>query len=219
MTWAVFAQNLVNGLSLGSLYALVAIGYTMVYGILRLINFAHSNIFMLGAYMLFYADLMFRLPWWLSFVIAVIVTAIMGVIVERAAYRPLRQAPRISALISAIGVAYFIENLGLVVFGGRPKPFPVPAFFSKSYQLGSVYMANIAWVVPLLSGILLFGLMVLVYRTKVGLAMRAISHDMETSSLMSVDVDRIVAITFGVGSALAAAGGIMWGLKTRRSTR
>ncbi|MGB4338074.1 MAG: branched-chain amino acid ABC transporter permease [Bacillota bacterium] len=213
MTWAVFAQNLVNGLSLGSLYALVAIGYTMVYGILRLINFAHSNIFMLGAYMLFYADLMFRLPWWLSFVIAVIVTAIMGVIVERAAYRPLRQAPRISALISAIGVAYFIENLGLVVFGGRPKPFPVPAFFSKSYQLGSVYMANIAWVVPLLSGILLFGLMVLVYRTKVGLAMRAISHDMETSSLMSVDVDRIVAITFGVGSALAAAGGIMWGLK------
>jgi|CZCB01.1.fsa_nt_gi branched-chain amino acid transport system permease protein len=213
LTWAVFAQNLVNGLSLGSLYALVAIGYTMVYGILRLINFAHSNIFMLGAYMLFYADLMFRLPWWLSFVIAVIVTAIMGVIVERAAYRPLRQAPRISALISAIGVAYFIENLGLVVFGGRPKPFPVPAFFSKSYQLGSVYMANIAWVVPLLSGILLFGLMVLVYRTKVGLAMRAISHDMETSSLMSVDVDRIVAITFGVGSALAAAGGIMWGLK------
>ena len=213
LTWAVFAQNLVNGLSLGSLYALVAIGYTMVYGILRLINFAHSNIFMLGAYMLFYADLMFRLPWWLSFVIAVIVTAIMGVIVERAAYRPLRQAPRISALISAIGVAYFIENLGLVVFGGRPKPFPVPAFFSKSYQLGSVYMANIAWVVPLLSGILLFGLMVLVYRTKVGLAMRAISHNMETSSLMSVDVDRIVAITFGVGSALAAAGGIMWGLK------
>ncbi len=213
MTWAVFAQNLVNGVSLGSLYALVAIGYTMVYGILRLINFAHSDVFMLGAYMLFYVDLMFRLPWWLTFVAAAALTGVVGIAIERMAYRPLRGAPRISSLISAIGISFFMQNLGLVVFGGRPKPFPVPPFFSQSYVVGSVYMANISWVVPVFSGLLMLGLTMLVYRTRVGLAMRAISHDMEASSLMSVDVDRIVAITFGVGSALAAAGGIMWALK------
>ncbi|OPZ63436.1 MAG: High-affinity branched-chain amino acid transport system permease protein LivH [Firmicutes bacterium ADurb.Bin506] len=213
MTWAVFAQNIVNGISLGSLYALVAIGYTMVYGILRLINFAHSDVFMLGAYMLFYIDFMFRLPWWLTFVLAAVLTGVLGITIERVAYRPLRQAPRISSLISAIGISFFIQNLGLVVFGGRPKPFPVPQFFSQSYMVGSVYMANISWVVPVFSGLLMLGLTMLVYRTKVGLAMRAISHDMDTSSLMSVNVDGIIAITFGVGSALAAAGGIMWALK------
>ena len=213
MTWAVFAQNLVNGVSLGSLYTLVAIGYTMVYGILRLINFAHSDVFMLGAYMLFYVDLMFRLPWWLTFVAAAALTGVVGIAIERMAYRPLRGAPRISSLISAIGISFFMQNLGLVVFGGRPKPFPVPPFFSQSYVVGSVYMTNISWVVPVFSGLLMLGLTMLVYRTRVGLAMRAISHDMEASSLMSVDVDRIVAITFGVGSALAAAGGIMWALK------
>ncbi len=213
LTWAVFAQNIVNGISLGSLYALVAIGYTMVYGILRLINFAHSDVFMLGAYMLFYIDFMFRLPWWLTFVLAAVLTGVLGITIERVAYRPLRQAPRISSLISAIGISFFIQNLGLVVFGGRPKPFPVPQFFSQSYMVGSVYMANISWVVPVFSGLLMLGLTMLVYRTKVGLAMRAISHDMDTSSLMSVNVDGIIAITFGVGSALAAAGGIMWALK------
>ncbi|MEA4882454.1 MAG: branched-chain amino acid ABC transporter permease [Clostridia bacterium] len=213
MTWAIFVQNLVNGLSLGSLYALVAIGYTMVYGILRLINFAHSDIFMLGAYALFYLKLIFVLPWWAAFLLAIVITATFGIMVERAAYRPLRSAPRISALISAIGVSFFIENLGIVVFGGRPKPFQVPPFFGDSYAVGSVYLQNISWVVPVMSIALLMGLMAMVYRTRAGLAMRAISHDMETSGLMAIDVNKTVSLTFGVGSALAAAGGIMWALK------
>ncbi|MDI6637971.1 MAG: branched-chain amino acid ABC transporter permease [Bacillota bacterium] len=213
MTWVVFLQNVANGLSLGSLYALVAIGYTMVYGILRLINFAHGDIFMLGAYALFYLVLVFTLPWWLSFIIAIVITAIMGVLVERAAYRPLRNAPRISALISAIGVSFFLENVGLVVFGGRPKPFAVPQFFTQDYSIGAVRIMNLTWVIPVLSMALLLGLMYLVYRTKAGLAMRAISHDMETSRLMAIDVNRTISLTFAVGSALAAAGGIMWALK------
>ncbi|HHY33293.1 MAG TPA: branched-chain amino acid ABC transporter permease [Firmicutes bacterium] len=213
MTWVVFLQNVANGLSLGSLYALVAIGYTMVYGILRLINFAHGDIFMLGAYALFYLVLVFTLPWWVSFAAAIVITAIMGVLVERAAYRPLRNAPRISALISAIGVSFFLENVGLVVFGGRPKPFAVPQFFTQDHSIGAVRVMNLTWVIPLLSMVLLLGLMYLVYRTKAGLAMRAISYDMETSRLMAIDVNKTISLTFAVGSALAAAGGIMWALK------
>lgn len=126
MTLDIFLQNLVNGLSLGGLYALIAIGYTMVYGILRLINFAHGEIFMLGTYFLYYGVLIFSLPWWLSFIVAIILTALTGILTERVAYRPLRKAPRIFILISAIGVSFLLQNLGIVVFSGVPKAFTRP---------------------------------------------------------------------------------------------
>ena len=121
MSFETFIQHLINGISVGSLYALIAIGYTMVYGILRLINFAHGDIFMLGTYIAFYAMTSFMLPWWASFLIAIVLTCVFGILLERAAYRPLRNSPKISVMISAIGASFLIENLAIVLFGGRDR--------------------------------------------------------------------------------------------------
>jgi branched-chain amino acid transport system permease protein len=213
MTWAMFVQHSLNGLTLGSLYALIAIGYTMVYGILRLINFAHSEIFMLGAYFVFWGITLFYLPWALAMVAAVIVTASVGILVDRVAYRPLRDAPRISALISAIGVSFFLQNVTIVVFGALPRQVYRPGWLEDPILLGDVRLLPLTLFVPALSLLLMLGLVWIVYKTKTGLGMRAISKDIETSYIMGVPVNRIISITFGIGSALAAASGIMWALR------
>ncbi|HHV62730.1 MAG TPA: branched-chain amino acid ABC transporter permease [Firmicutes bacterium] len=208
-----FIQQLLNGISLGSLYALIAIGYTMVYGILRLINFAHGDVFMLGTYFAFYLVMIFMLPWWLSATLAIALSAIVGMLIDRVAYRPLRSAPRISALITAVGVSFFLENAGIVVLGARPKGFPRPEFMSHTYNLGGAYITGVSIWVPVISVILLLVLFYVIYRTKIGMAMRAVATDMETTRLMGVDLDRVISYTFAIGSALAAAGGIMWACK------
>jgi branched-chain amino acid transport system permease protein len=213
MTWAMFVQHTLNGLTLGSLYALIAIGYTMVYGILRLINFAHSEIFMLGAYFVFWGITLFYLPWALAMVGAVIVTASVGILVDRVAYRPLRDAPRISALISAIGVSFFLQNVTIVVFGALPRQVYRPGWLEDPILMGDVRLLPLTLFVPALSLLLMLGLVWIVYKTKTGLGMRAISKDIETSYIMGVPVNRIISITFGIGSALAAASGIMWALR------
>jgi len=213
MTWAMFVQHSLNGLTLGSLYALIAIGYTMVYGILRLINFAHSEIFMLGAYFVFWGITLFYLPWALAMVAAVIVTASVGILVDRVAYRPLRDAPRISALISAIGVSFFLQNVTIVVFGALPRHVYRPGWLEDPILMGDVRLLPLTLFVPALSLLLMLGLVWIVYKTKTGLGMRAISKDIETSYIMGVPVNRIISITFGIGSALAAASGIMWALR------
>src|SRR5690554_862596 len=141
-----FLQHLVNGISLGSLYALLAIGYTLVYGILRLINFAHGDIFMISTYAGFYLMSSAILPWWIAFLLAIILTCILGILVEKAAYRPLRDAPRISLLISSIGMSYLIENLAIVFFGGRPKTFPIPAIFDRIITIGSVKIPTLSFI-------------------------------------------------------------------------
>src|SRR5690606_10686239 len=135
MDFQTFVQQFFNGVSLGSLYALIAIGYTMVYGILRLINFAHGDVFMVGAYIFFYVVGLFALPWYLSLIIAMILTAMVGMLIDRAAYRPVRDAPRISALITAVGVAFLLENGAIVVLGARPKAFPRPEVMREVYQI------------------------------------------------------------------------------------
>ncbi|MBL7060574.1 MAG: branched-chain amino acid ABC transporter permease [Actinobacteria bacterium] len=208
-----FLQNLANGLSLGSLYALIAIGYTMVYGILRLINFAHGEVFMLATYFLYYGFLIFNLPWWASVIIAIALTAITGMLSERIAYRPLRNAPRISVLISAIGVSFFLQNLAIVLFTGIPKSFHRPTFFKRIFQFGEIRIQSTLFASVIVSAIFLTILIYVVYRTKTGLAMRSISTDIETSRLMAVDVDKTISITFAIGSALAAVGGILWALR------
>ncbi|MGB3366490.1 MAG: branched-chain amino acid ABC transporter permease [Acidaminobacteraceae bacterium] len=213
MTLELFMQHLMNALSLGSLYALLAIGYTMVYGILRLINFAHGDIFMFGAYMAYYAITSFLLPWWLSFILAIILTVVFGVLIEKAAYRPLRNSPKISIMISAIGASFLIENLAIVIFGGRPKTFPVPDMFSNVTLFGSVSIVNIAFYTPVVTFVLLAVLLFIVNKTRTGMAMRAVSKDYEASRLMGIDVNRIISFTFAIGSGLAAIGGIMWGMK------
>lgn len=211
-----FLQQFVNALSLGSLYALIAIGYTMVYGILRLINFAHGDIFMIGGYLAFYAISTFFLPPWIAFALAIALTTLFGVGLERLAYRPLRDSPRISIMISAIGASFLIENLAIVLFDARPKAFPVSEFFARNFVVGGVHVASVSLVIPLVTAVILAVLLWIVHRTRVGMAMRAVSTDIEAARLMAIDVNRIVAITFAIGSALAAIGGIMWALKYPR---
>lgn len=213
MDFALFMQHLANGISLGSLYALIAIGYTMVYGILRLINFAHGDIVMVGAYVAFYGVAMFLLPWWLSFPLAIIVTILLGVVIERVAYKPLRDVPRFQLFTSAVAVSFLLENLGIVVFGGRPKAFPRPPFMDQTFAIGNVRIVSYTPII-IISALVLFGLLTLfIHRTKVGMAMRALSKDIETTGLMGVDTDRIIMLAFGIGSALAAAGGLLWAIK------
>ena len=211
-----FIQQLLNGLTIGSTYALIAIGYTMVYGILRLINFAHGDVFMIGGYLAFYAVTTFMMPWWIAIIVAIGLTTIFGVGLERVAYRPLRDSPRISIMISAIGASFLIENLAIVLFDARPKAFPVPDFFASTFVLGDVHVSTVSVVIPIVTAIILGLLLWVVYRTKTGMAMRAVSTDIDAARLMAIDVNRIVAFTFAVGSALAAIGGIMWALKYPR---
>mgnify|MGYP005855246173 CR=1 FL=1 len=213
MNLAMYIQHMLNSVTLGSLYALIALGYTMVYGILRLINFAHSEIFMLGAYFVFWGVTLFSLPWPLAMLLSVVFTAGLGIMVDRIAYRPLRDAPRISALISAIGVSFFLQNVAIVFFQAIPRAVYRPAWLENPIILGEVRLLPLTLFVPALSLLLMLGLVYIVYRTKTGLGMRAISKDIETSYLMGVPVNRIIAITFGIGSALAAASGIMWALR------
>lgn len=216
MTFELFLQHFANGISLGSLYALIAIGYTMVYGILRLINFAHGDIFMLSTYIVIYGILIFNLHWTVAFLLSIIITGLIGVLIEKAAYKPLRNAPRISLLISAIGISFFIQNLGLVVFTGRPKTFPRPEIFSAMNDFGGIKIMNLTFIIPAVAIFFLSLLMYLVAKTKLGMAMRAVSKDFETSGLMGIDVNRVISYTFLIGSLLAAVGGIMYGLKFPR---
>ncbi len=214
MSLPLFIQHFFNALTLGSLYALIAIGYTMVYGILRLINFAHGDIFMLGAYFVFWAIALFKLPWVMAVIVAILGASLCGVLVDRVAYKPLREAPRISALISSIGVSFFIQNLSIVVFTGIPRAVYRPPWLVKVMVLeNGVRILPLTIIVPVISFILMLILLYIVFRTRQGLAMRAISKDIETTRLMGVSVNRIIALTFGIGSALAAASGIMWALR------
>ena len=213
MNLATFIQHFLNSLTLGSLYALIAIGYTMVYGILRLINFAHSEIFMLGAYLVFWGITLFHMPWPVAMVASIILVAGIGILVDRIAYRPLRDAPRISALISAIGVSFFLQNVAIVFFQAIPRQVYRPAWLENPMLWGDVRVLPLTLFVPLLSLFLMLALVYIVYHTKAGLGMRAISKDIETSYLMGVSVNKVIALTFGIGSALAAASGIMWALR------
>lgn len=213
MTGAVFGQQLLNGISLGSLYALLAIGYTMVYGILRLINFAHGDFLMVAAYLGIFGLSLFSLPWPWAFVAAITLTGLMGALLERGAYRPLRRAPRLSLLISAIGASFLLENLALVLIGGRPLPFPIPAALAGSLVVGSLYIPRLSLYIPAITMLLLAGLFVLVYATRVGIALRALAFDWETTQLLGINVNRLISLTFVLGSALAGVGGLLWAMK------
>lgn len=215
MTVEVFLQQLGNGLLLGSLFALIAIGYTMVYGILRLINFAHGDIFMFAMYLAFFSIIIFNISWYLSLLIVIALTALMGMLTERLSYRPLRSkgAPRISLLISSIGASYLMQNLATVLFTGKPKRFPEIPFFTDVVVIGPVRLQRLAFIVPIVTLLLLFGLLYLVNNTKMGMAMRAVSKDTDTAQLMGINIHKTISYTFCIGSALAAVGAILWGMK------
>jgi branched-chain amino acid transport system permease protein len=206
-------QQIVFGLTLGCLYSLIAIGYTMVYGVIRLINFAHGDLLMVASYIAFFGIVMFHLPWPVVILISVALTGLLGILIDRGAYKPLRRSPRISALITAIGVSFLLENLGLVLIGGRPKTFPPLPFVENFVRVGEVRIPILSLWILLITAMLLVLVILVVHRTKIGMAMRALSRDMETVRLMGVDADRVISFTFVLGSALAAAGGIMWCMK------
>jgi branched-chain amino acid transport system permease protein len=206
-------QQVMFGLTLGCLYSLLAIGYTMVYGVLRLINFAHGDLLMVSAYIAFFGVFAFELPWPVSCAIAVVLTGSLGVLIDLGAYRPIRNSPRISALITAIGVSFLLENLALVVLGGRPKTFPVPPFLDQTFILHEVQIPALSLLIFGITAVLLMTVMYIVGRTRIGMAMRALSRDIETVRLMGIDANRVISFTFMLGSSLAAAGGIMWCMK------
>jgi branched-chain amino acid transport system permease protein len=213
MTFEIFMQQLANGISIGSLYALIAIGYTMVYGILRLINFAHGDIFMMAAYFMVFSMVNFGLPWYVSTVIVIAATILLGVIIEKVAYRPLRNAPRMSIMISAIGVSFLLENLATYLFTGVPKGFPDISLLTRAISFGNVSLSVVTVITPVITIILLYVVLFITNKTKIGMAMRAASKDFETARLMGININRVISTTFVIGSGLAAIGAILWGSK------
>lgn len=213
MTAVSLAQHLANGISLGSLYALIAIGYTMVYGILLMINFAHGDIVMMACYFAFFGISVFHIPWYITFFGVIVATALLGVLIERTAYRPLREAPKNSVLISAIGASFLLENLANYLFSGRPMRFPDIPVLSQNVAFGEIQIQAICLVIPLITMLSLYGLLYIVNKTKIGMAMRAVSKDYEIARVMGVDIDKVISMTFIIGSALAAIGAFMWGVR------
>jgi branched-chain amino acid transport system permease protein len=217
-------QQIVNGLSLGSIYALIALGYTMVYGILKLINFAHGEVFMMGAYAGYYTAGALGVqtyeasgagfPLLLALVVlacAMLASALLGVSIEALAYRPVRSAPRLTPLITAIGVSLFLQNAAMLLF--TPNPRRYPAILSEvRFEVGGVILTNIKVAIFIVAMLLMAGLYLLVNRTWTGRAMRALSMNIDAARLMGIDVNQTIRATFAIGSSLAAAGGILYGL-------
>jgi branched-chain amino acid transport system permease protein len=216
----ILAQNVLNALQLGSVYALIALGYTMVYGILTMINFAHGDIFMVGSYLavagaVLLLGLPLHLPMFLVFTgalaFSMVLTAVLGVIIERLAYRPLRAAPRVSAVITALGVGLFLENFTLGILGPEPQRFPTLIAMTP-WQVAGLTITPLQVLIILLAALLMIALDLLVRRTLLGMAMRAIAYNRPIVPLMGVPVDRVISLTFAIGSGIAAAGGLMYGL-------
>ena len=204
----VFISTLLFGISVGGQYALIAIGYTMVYGILRLINFAHGDVFMVAGLLGIYLSASF--PLYIALPLVVILTVALGFCIERVAYKPLRSAPRMSVMISAIGVSYLLQNTATYVTGGQPMIYPSLPFLSDTITVAGT---SIKWVViltPFLVVALVILLTQLINRTKVGMAMRAVAKDFETSQLMGIKINSVISITFIIGSALAAIGSMLY---------
>ena len=206
-----FLQQLINGLSLGSIYALIALGYTMVYGIIKLINFAHGDIYMLGAYVGFLTTTYLGFSFLPALFAAMVICAVLGVVIERVAYRPLRNATRIAALITAIGVSYFLEATTQKVLGTGVKTFP-DVLANTTFTIGGVQISNQQVLIFIITIVLMVVLQFIVRKTKIGRAMRAVSVDSDSAKLMGINVDATISVTFAIGSALAGAAGVLVGL-------
>ena len=204
-------QQLVNGLSLGSIYALIALGYTMVYGIIKLINFAHGDVMMVGAYSGWFAITVLHMPFLPALLFSMASCALLGVVIERIAYKPLRNASRIAALITAIGVSLFLEYGGMLLVTAQVRTYP-PVFPETMYIVGGVYFKYGDIVMLVTSVVLMALLQITVQYTKVGKAMRAVSYDKDAALLMGINTNNIISITFAIGSALAAAAGVLMGV-------
>lgn len=205
-----YVQLLLSGIAVGSLYALIAIGYTMVYGILRLINFAHGDMFMMAGFFLIYIAAVPHMPIWAALILTVLLTVLLGFMIERCAYKPLRSAPRMSVMISAIGVSYLLQNFATYFTGGLAQAYPEIPLISKKITIFGVTTKLITVITPILTIVLVLALVALIKFTKIGMAMRAVSKDFETSQLMGIKINNVISMTFIIGSFLAAIGSIMY---------
>lgn len=215
-----FLQHLVNGISLGSIYALIALGYTMVYGILQMINFAHSDVYMVGAFAAYYAAKWLGIenqPGLMTLatllLVSMVVCSLLGLTIERLAYRPLRKAPKLNILITAIGVSLFLEYTGQIVFGADPKVFPDVVQDTVLTSFGGVDLKTSDVTVLIVSLLAMLGLRFLIQKTKTGRAMRAVSQNAGVAAMLGVNTDRIISLTFVVGSSLAGVGSVLVGMK------
>ena len=209
-------QQLVNGITLGGVYALIAVGYTMVYGVIQLINFAHGEIYMLGGFLAYTLVAVLGMPFFPAFILTLLICALLGIILDFVAYRPLRKAPRLAALITAIGMSIFLQNMAMLVWGSQIKSYPrdiLPLFFSESaITFGDV---SLSWLQLFILAITLTSMIILhltIHKTRIGMAMRAISQDKTASALMGIGVNRVISFTFAIGSAMGGMAGILVGL-------
>ena len=202
-------EQLINGLRTGSIYALIALGYTMVYGIAKMINFAHGDIIMVGAYALYVAVALLHLPVVPALIFTCVICAVLGVIIEKIAYKPLRNAPRLAVLITAIGVSYFLQSASLLIFKATPIPFQ-SVINVNSITLGGVTISGITIVTLVVTTVSMIVLTLFINKTKAGSAMRAVSEDMGAAQLVGINVNRTITMTFAIGSFLAAVAGILY---------
>ncbi len=203
-----YIDLLLSGITVGSLYALIAIGYTMVYGILRLINFAHGDIFMMAGFFMVYMSA--TMPMAVAIPLVLLMTVLLGFLIERAAYKPLRSAPRMSVMISAIGVSYLLQNLATYITGGLARAYPEISFLKGTFMLGALKVKVITVVTPVMTILLVVALVLFINHTKTGMAMRAVSKDFDTARLMGIRVNSIISVTFIIGSFLAGVGSILY---------
>ena len=199
---------ILSGISVGGQYALIAIGYTMVYGILRLINFAHGDVFMVAGLMMVYLSA--SAPLYVAIPLVIILTVLLGFAIERIAYKPLRNAPRMSIMISAIGVSYLLQNLALYITGGLNKNYPSIPWISDTITIGTAITKRVTVITPILTIVLVVVLVLFINHTKIGMAMRAVSKDFDTSQLMGIKINSVISATFIIGSLLAAIGSLLY---------
>ncbi|MGF7143724.1 branched-chain amino acid transport system permease protein [Anaerotaenia torta] len=202
-------EQLINGLRTGSIYALIALGYTMVYGIAKMINFAHGDVIMVGAYGLYVFVVLLKLPVPLAVLLTIVLCAVFGITIERIAYKPLRKAPPLAVLITAIGVSFFLQNASMLIFTANPKPF-ASIVNVKTITIGKVSIAGITAVTLLVTLVTMIILTLFIHKTKAGSAMRAVSEDKGAAQLMGINVNRTISLTFAIGSSLAAIAGVLY---------
>ena len=213
MTSGYILEQVANGIILGSMYALIAVGFSLIYGIVRLINFAHGDVVTIGAFAMLASVAAIGAPFLISILIVLVVGAGVGVLIERVAFRPMRGAPQVTGFIASLAVAIIIENVGIMALSAQPRNFIVPAYLSTFIRLGSLQVRAIDLTIVLLTIVLMTALALFVRFTKVGMAMRATAENYEVARLMGINIDRMIMLAFAIGSALAAIAGLMWGSK------
>jgi branched-chain amino acid transport system permease protein len=213
MTGAYILEQIANGIILGSMYALIAIGFSLIYGIVRLINFAHGDIVTIGSFTMLASAVAVNLPFPLAILVVLLVGGATGVLIERIAFRPMRGAPQVTGFIASLAVAIVIENLGIMTLTAQPRNFIVPAYLSKFIAVGPLQVRAIDLAIVVLAVLLMAALALFVRLTKTGMAMRATAENYNVARLMGINIDRMIALAFAIGSALAAVAGLMWGSK------